>query len=56
MFPSIFSLQIKDCLTPVTASDEQLISTMKKCWQEKQYILDPHTAVGFTDYYRRYID
>ena len=39
--------RITDLISGATYSDEQIKDTMRKCYQETGYILDPHGACGY---------
>ncbi|XP_012561190.1 threonine synthase-like 2 isoform X1 [Hydra vulgaris] len=48
--------KIQDSVTPMSVNDDDVIATIKRCFKETQYILDPHTALGFSHYYRDKVD
>ncbi|XP_057301901.1 threonine synthase-like 2 [Hydractinia symbiolongicarpus] len=44
---------MQESVTPFIASDDDIISTIKRCKQDTNYIVEPHTAVGLTEHYQR---
>ncbi|XP_029372447.1 threonine synthase-like 2 [Echeneis naucrates] len=42
---------LSEILSTGTVSDDGILDTMKRCWEENQYILCPHTAVGVWHHY-----
>ena len=38
--------QMCEVISSVSVSCDQTLKTMKECWDENQYLLCPHTAVG----------
>ena len=34
-----------------TVTDEGIVSTMRRCWEENGYLLCPHTAVAVWHHY-----
>ena len=43
--------QIKATIIPILTSNDEVINTIKRCFDDHQYIIDPHTAVGFSHFY-----
>ena len=37
---------------PFKSSDEEVLSTMQRCWKDYKYVIDPHTATGFTHFFK----
>ncbi|XP_070781192.1 threonine synthase-like 2 [Enoplosus armatus] len=42
---------LSQVLSTGTVSDEGILDTMRRCWEENQYVLCPHTAVGVWHHY-----
>jgi len=38
---------IDDYFTAVSVSDEEILESIQKCWEEHNYLLDPHTATAW---------
>jgi len=45
--------KIQSSMKPFVSTDDDVTSTMKSCYEQYQYIVDPHTAVGFTKHFKR---
>lgn len=50
--PSVFLLQLSQVLSTGTVSDEGILETTRRCWEENQYLLCPHTAVAVWHHYQ----
>lgn len=44
--PPTPGLQLSDTLRSCSASDEDIVRAMRRCWQENRYLLCPHSAVA----------
>ena len=44
-------LKVFSLIKTSVASDERIGNSMKRCWQENKYLIDPHTACAVTYYY-----
>lgn len=47
----MFYLQLSHVLSTGTVTDEGILETMRRCWEENQYVLCPHTAVAVWHHY-----
>ena len=47
------SPQLSEAVTSQSVSDEAIIQTMGRCWQENQYLLCPHSAVAVSCHYQQ---
>ncbi|MED6244052.1 Threonine synthase-like 2 [Ataeniobius toweri] len=44
---------LSEVLVTGTVSDQGILETMRRCWEENQYEMCPHTAVGVWHHYQR---
>lgn len=51
--PLVWSPQLSGAVTSVCMSDEAILGTMRRCWEENQYFLCPHTAVAVSAHYQQ---
>ena len=45
--------QLSEAVTSQSVSDEAIIQTMGRCWEENQYLLCPHSAVAMSYHYQQ---
>ncbi|XP_062972703.1 threonine synthase-like 2 [Elgaria multicarinata webbii] len=53
--PSELQKKLSEGLKSCTVSDEEIIQTMRCCWEENHYLLCPHTAVAVCYHYKHTI-
>uniref|UniRef100_A0A8I3WWS3 Threonine synthase-like 2 n=1 Tax=Callithrix jacchus TaxID=9483 RepID=A0A8I3WWS3_CALJA len=50
---SAMDIQLSEAMTSESVSDEAIIQTMGRCWDENQYLLCPHSAVAVNYHYQQ---
>ncbi|XP_054848134.1 threonine synthase-like 2 isoform X2 [Eublepharis macularius] len=50
--PDQLQKELSEVLTTSSISDEEILQTMKDCWEENQYLLCPHSAVAVSYHYK----
>uniref|UniRef100_F7A8N2 Threonine synthase like 2 n=1 Tax=Monodelphis domestica TaxID=13616 RepID=F7A8N2_MONDO len=51
--PQALHTKISETIDSLSASDEDIIQTMRRCWEENHYLLCPHSAVAAFYHYKR---
>ncbi|KAJ1077736.1 hypothetical protein K5549_011063 [Capra hircus] len=51
--PKELHSKLSEAVTSQSVSDEAIIQTMGRCWQENQYLLCPHSAVAVSCHYQQ---
>ncbi|XP_049640882.1 threonine synthase-like 2 [Suncus etruscus] len=51
--PTELHSQLSGAVTSVCVSDAAILGTMRRCWEENQYFLCPHTAVAVSVHYQQ---
>lgn len=51
--PEILHKKITEGMSSFSASDEDIIQTMSRCWEENHYLLCPHSAVAVHYHYKQ---
>nr|XP_020662880.1 threonine synthase-like 2 isoform X2 [Pogona vitticeps] len=50
--PSELQKKLSECLRSCRVSDEEILQTMRCCWDDNHYLLCPHTAVAVCYHYK----
>ncbi|XP_072493004.1 threonine synthase-like 2 isoform X1 [Notamacropus eugenii] len=51
--PKELLAKISETISSQSASDEDIIQTMQRCWEENHYLLCPHSAIAVCYHYKR---
>uniref|UniRef100_A0A8D0DU05 Threonine synthase-like 2 n=1 Tax=Salvator merianae TaxID=96440 RepID=A0A8D0DU05_SALMN len=50
--PPALQKKLSEDLKSCSVSDEEIVQTIRRCWEENQYLLCPHTAVAVCYHYK----
>ncbi|XP_051830371.1 threonine synthase-like 2 [Antechinus flavipes] len=51
--PRKLHAKVSETISSLSASDEDVIQTMQRCWEENHYLLCPHSAVAVSYHYQQ---
>uniref|UniRef100_A0A8D0GL75 Uncharacterized protein n=1 Tax=Sphenodon punctatus TaxID=8508 RepID=A0A8D0GL75_SPHPU len=51
--PEELQRKLSERLSSCSASDEEIVRTMRRCWEENRYLLCPHSAVAVHYHYKQ---
>ncbi|XP_028938777.1 threonine synthase-like 2 isoform X4 [Ornithorhynchus anatinus] len=51
--PEILHREISEMISSRSVSDEEIVHTMQRCWEENRYLLCPHSAVAVFYHYKQ---
>ncbi|XP_034628599.1 threonine synthase-like 2 isoform X2 [Trachemys scripta elegans] len=50
---SAMDIQLSEVLSSCSASDEDIVQAMRRCWEDNRYLLCPHSAVAVHYHYKQ---